>query len=1696
MSHNHQRISAVEPGRLEGMPTFKPTSSASPVSANRQRNNDPSKTVETASPSKTASTITDPSNAVGNKSVGTPSKTGTTAQRAGSPPTNPNRLPQREAPTPSYLDIAERAVQVEDKRREHGPHTVAELKAQRPPIPPGHTRNTLGEDIPIHTTLTPLPVRPPTNPNRLGRNRLPSVAGVDQEGHLPSVTQAEQVMREEGPAPGSDIPQKPTNPALPREEAAVDTFHFAAPLQTFEDAERLVDSLESASDTSSEDEKGVLTELTKKGKPRRVKLSNPAPVQPPSTDGDPREPLDPKGWKRVERRYWKVWRRGFAPPTDVDVVMRNGWHFATRGAPDPQVRAPKPPGNQAGFAGALERRSQANKSHGDARLTQWILALQLKGAYDWYCSTTNETKRELLRAAYDADIRKGPATSRHQAYYRLLSLSVLEDWEWDATMHHLTLLDAIWSCDLTGRNGIKVAVHLPDMPIDTIDTMPPEDILGAANTPRSIFVPVWVEFVFRPPTDDAVLDEYKEYLALVWARIMHAMNGNMMEPDMFDVDMTEVPDPDQSSVIVVNAIDPPHEPARTVDDRDVIRGMMQTVGEILRGELEPEPHKGDIIPAAVERRADAPQPESTIDYIGSLLHAAGYNYLGPGNFGVIDGVPYAATPVDALDKLAMLHDIAYDKALSLEDIQRADQMFIAAARALGTPMSYIAAGAIAAKDWLVVYPDLSDLRKATQYTVERRNGLPPPPIENDFERGKTDAILGAPGARSLHAVGAWPHMRKSLQRWHDMDSRHPIVNEANFYKRVAYLRETGCLMGLVSAACLLSRRDTNCPLEPLRDVRCNMRHLADSHKHYARSNLTGHAAYMQATNNARRHAENGNTAQERIDQSIELIQKYCSKPGNVIANIAGHQSVYKAAQIPVYINGRPTFRTVAPRAGANWMFNDLPFWDAATNAYVNVYTDPYESWWRVASHAGPGLPLQISGLGDEIIVQAGQGVFNRLRTNTAIINVPALADVASQTIDANDSSNIAYNTQPGITTDIPLKILMMDASLNYGPVEDHTPWLIAGNISIPEDNAFDLGAYFPGSTNAAGGTNIAMAYVDINVYAQMLRQNNQQTQVGAGLLPFIFSTWDVTTAVVFVNGARLNPATMALFALAHMEYPFRQKYDRYGTWDTTTLAFPAANLSGTSSDSRVVDRWRIDGPRDRILFVELEPRFDNQPNAINVGGAVIAMNAPAPVNITYTNMWAALLACTSADYQSALDWWYHTVGTEEELRFAKVMLATTCKAFYRLPFYTQDTDVTFGGLRALTNTIDDLSLADYNNQSYLDVSRDWYSPLGIPAYPIASVRLNGAMCSLSRSGAAVRGVLAFGICYRGTRTDNTTRWVWSYQDKCDVLRAADCMTVMADAMEQTSGLDPHEATWYPTNSYTHQVQVEDLHSRLRAIGETFLGINVLTHAGDLALYAVASGLYVAPPQMARYVPRFPTIAMPDLGYHTELDFGLSNDRITYAMAGDPGPRWDGCEPADWDYLNEREIIKFKPNDFDRSPAIMRWLGWVPYIEAKLQVAQFPFAASIYGRIVSAFGSIVVPAYVVCSTIQYTVGFPNAWVPLLYRNSILASTAPVCSTFITESTTGTIAVATLSWYATLSESGLLNTGGTTLNAMAFTPIAATSLVINTGVREALNLTRKDRLLKPAQSPDKTETLTGLAQLDGPADTGQPFPGGGQ
>lgn len=69
----------------------------------------------------------------------------------------------------------------------------------------------------------------------------------------------------------------------------------------------------------------------------------------------------------------------------------------------------------------------------------------------------------------------------------------------------------------------------------------------------------------------------------------------------------------------------------------------------------------------------------------------GYRYLGPGN-PLNNG-----EPVNALDRLAQIHDHAYDRATLPEHIHSADLEFIAGAKAVGTPMARTAAAAIRLK---------------------------------------------------------------------------------------------------------------------------------------------------------------------------------------------------------------------------------------------------------------------------------------------------------------------------------------------------------------------------------------------------------------------------------------------------------------------------------------------------------------------------------------------------------------------------------------------------------------------------------------------------------------------------------------------------------------------------------------------------------------------------------------------------------------------------------------------------------------------------------------------------------------------------------------------------------------------------------------------------------------------------------------
>lgn len=102
------------------------------------------------------------------------------------------------------------------------------------------------------------------------------------------------------------------------------------------------------------------------------------------------------------------------------------------------------------------------------------------------------------------------------------------------------------------------------------------------------------------------------------------------------------------------------------------------------------------VPGIIEKAANINSADRNSKASGKpLSHMSylvpGYRYLGPGN--PLDN----GEPVNALDRLARTHDIAYDRATLPEHIHSADYQFISDAKSLGTPMAMTAASAIRMK---------------------------------------------------------------------------------------------------------------------------------------------------------------------------------------------------------------------------------------------------------------------------------------------------------------------------------------------------------------------------------------------------------------------------------------------------------------------------------------------------------------------------------------------------------------------------------------------------------------------------------------------------------------------------------------------------------------------------------------------------------------------------------------------------------------------------------------------------------------------------------------------------------------------------------------------------------------------------------------------------------------------------------------
>lgn len=310
--------------------------------------------------------------------------------------------------------------------------------------------------------------------------------------------------------------------------------------------------------------------------------------------------------------------------------------------------------------------------------------------------------------------------------------------------------------------------------------------------------------------------------------------------------------------------------------------------------------------------------------------------------------------------------------------------------------------------------------------------------------------------------------------------------------------------------------------------------------------------------------------------------------------------------------------------------------------------------------------MNVTAFGNEMVLNVGEGAFQRLRTQTAIINVPANSDMLSQVIDANNGNN-AYSSQAGTTANVMTKLILFLSEFEVVPTVTDLAKSVTDN-DLVYDGLYPSGAtWWPKSLNTNTFPVMSMAYVSQNSYAAMLRQNNQMPATVDPL--FSYRYWDNDVAVVFVNGQTLSSLGTWLYAMAHCEFPL---ISMNHSWDYVT---PAGRDVNAGARNRVSGRHRWDGPKARVLFVEVEAAFGVVVQSISIGavGNTINLVIDGPsVAWNGVNQAAAVVAMDHSwpVVNEAMSWWYQSIGCDEEFALAKYWAGLCTKMYEHQPLAT------------------------------------------------------------------------------------------------------------------------------------------------------------------------------------------------------------------------------------------------------------------------------------------------------------------------------------------------------------------------------------------------------------------------------------------
>ena len=265
---------------------------------------------------------------------------------------------------------------------------------------------------------------------------------------------------------------------------------------------------------------------------------------------------------------------------------------------------------------------------------------------------------------------------------------------------------------------------------------------------------------------------------------------------------------------------------------------------------------------------------------------------------------------------------------------------------------------------------------------------------------------------------------------------------------------------------------------------------------------------------------------------------------------------------------------------------------------------------------------------------------------------------------------------------------------------------------------------------------------------------------------------------------------MVIWAICHLEYPISLI-----AITVATVGIATGNGFANCDGTKTANRWRITGPRSRILFVALQP-----PSVTQAGQVMdtltlylnqVQMDSAAIGQLTIAHVSNALQGITPGIMNRLIAYWSGQGGVAEDLRWVKGMLANCVYEWRWLPLRDDTAGVTY--FRTFSGEIN--AGVGYNNWTPADLVQnhdvDRFCSLGMQAVPIAETRADMPVLQYSLLSHIMRGLLALGLIQRtdsGLGPYTEGQWLWGDSDWSDLRPIAESYMHGADAVAQSKNI--------------------------------------------------------------------------------------------------------------------------------------------------------------------------------------------------------------------------------------------------------------------------------------------------------------------